>query len=159
MTSHASTTHLPTGIDPDTVVRGPFGPNDNPVLGPADRAAEWLGFEIAEYGEGYAQAHMVVREEMLNGFDIAHGGMVFAFADTCFAWACNNPDGDGSTITVTQGADINFMASPTAGTTLTAVGVRYPGTGRSGLCDVTITDDKDRVIAQFRGRYRTLARN
>lgn len=159
MTPKILETSLPAGIDPTTVVRGDFGPYDHPILGAADRAAAWLGFKVSEYGEGYARAHMEVREEMLNGFDIAHGGMIFAFADTCFAWACNNPDGDGSTITVTQGADINFMASPTEGTVLTAVGVRHPSTGRSGLCDVTITDDKERVVAQFRGRFRTLPRN
>lgn len=158
MTTSTLTTHLPAGVDPTTVVRGPFGPNDHPILGNPDRAAEWLGLKVAEYGEGYVRAQMVVREEMLNGFSIAHGGMIFAFADTCFAWACNNPDGDGSTVTVTQGADVNFLASPAEGTLLTAIAVRHPSTGRSGLCDVTITDGEDRVVAQFRGRFRTIAR-
>lgn len=154
MTAHSA--HLPPGIDPNTVVRGHFGPNDHPILGSPDRASTWLGLQVSEYGEGYVRAHMTVRSEMLNAFGIAHGGMIFAFADTCFAWACNNPDGDGKTLTVTQGADVNFMASPTEGATLTAVGVRHPGQGRSGLCDVTITDDNGRVIAEFRGRYRSV---
>lgn len=149
---------LPAGIDPATVVRGDFGPTDHPILGADDHAAQWLGMRIKEYGEGYVRAEMTVRHEMLNGFAMAHGGMVFAFADTCFAWAANNPDGDGDTISVTQGADVNFMSSPGKGSVLTAVGVRHTVAGRSGLCDVTVTDQNDKVVAQFRGRYRTIPR-
>jgi len=149
---------LPASVNPATVVRGDFGPHDHPILGSPDRAPEWLGFHVSEYGEGYARAHMRVRADMLNGFSIAHGGMIFAFADTCFAWACNNPDGDGSLVTVTQGVDVNFLSSATEGTQLTAVGVRHSSTGRSGLCDVTVTDDHDRVVLEFRGRYRTVQR-
>lgn len=137
------------------IKRGHFGPHDHPQLG-FDRTSEWLGVTITEYAPGYAKGHMQVREEMLNGFEIAHGGMVFAFADTVFAWTCNDPDGDGSTITVAQGADVNFLSSPTVGTNLTAVGTARALTGRSGLYDITVYDDKENLIAEFRGRSRTI---
>src|SRR5690625_3670121 len=149
---------LPASVNPATVVRGDFGPHDHPILGSPDRAPEWLGFHVSEYGEGYARAHMQIREDMRNGSKIAHGGMSFAFDDTCFAWPCTNPDGDGTSLTGTQGADINFLASPTEGTILTAVGVRHQITGRSGLCDVTVTDDQGRLVAEFRGRFRSVPR-
>lgn len=138
-----------------SVQRGNFNPHDHPRLG-HDRAAEWLGITVSEYGEGYAKGHMQVRQEMLNGFAIAHGGMVFAFADTIFAWACNHPDGDGSTITVAQGVDINFVSSPKEGVNLTAVGKRRANFGRSGIYDITITDEHDQLVAEFRGRSRTI---
>lgn len=150
MTNHAGATS-----EDQTVKRGEFGPHDHPILG-VDKAADWLGIWISEYAEGYAKGHMSIRSEMLNGFDIAHGGMIFAFADTIFAWACNNPDGDGATIAVTQGSDINFLASAPVDTPLTAVGRRHNMTGRSGLCDVTISDDQGTTIAEFRGRFRTI---
>ena len=101
---------------------------------------------------------MTIRPEMLNGFNIAHGGMLFAFADTIFAWACNNPDGDDSTISVTQGSDIHFIDSAPVDTALIAIGRRHNTTGRSGLCDVTITDQHGTIIAEFRGRFRTIPR-
>jgi acyl-CoA thioesterase len=150
-----NTAHSDSNDQP--VKRGTFGPHDHPILG-VDKAADWLGITISEYAEGYAKGHMTIRPEMLNGFDIAHGGMLFAFADTLFAWACNNPDGDGTTISVTQGSDIHFIASAPVDTPLTAVGRRHETTGRSGLCDVTITDDHGAIIAEFRGRFRTIPR-
>src|SRR5699024_4104041 len=120
-----------------TIKTGVFGPSDHPRLG-HDRTAECLGLTVSEYGEGYAKGHMQLRAEMLNGFEIAHGGIIFAFPDTIFAWASNNPDGDGSTITVSQGVGVNFVSSPTLGTKLTAIGNRRAQYGRSGIYDTTI---------------------
>ena len=153
--SHALGTNGASPGSATEIKRGQFGPHDHPQLG-YDRASEWLGVTVTEYAPGYAKGQMQVREEMLNGFEIAHGGMVFAFADTIFAWTCNNPDGDGSTITVAQGVDVNFLSSPTVGTVLTGVGTARAAAGRSGLCDITIYDDKENVVAEFRGRYRTI---
>lgn len=159
MSQNIKSGQVPHSIDPSTVVRGTFSPHEHPLLGPVKSASSWLGVTFSEYGKNYARAHMTIRPEMLNGFRIAHGGMVFAFADTCFAWACNDFDGDGSTMTVAQGADINFLSSPIEGMVLTAVGVKYERTGRSGICDVTVLDDRDRVVAEFRGRFRTIETN
>src|SRR5699024_12875001 len=132
----------------NTIKTGVFGPSDHPRLG-HDRTAEWLGLTVSEYGEGYAKGHMQLRDEMLNGFEIAHGGIIFAFADTIFAWACNNRDCDGSTITVAQGVDVNFVSSPTLGTKLTAIGNRRAGYGRSGIEDITIYDGQYPMVAEF----------
>lgn len=153
--SEALSTSTASSDAANNVKRGEFGPNDHPRLG-HDRAAEWLGITVSEYGEGYAKGHMQLRAEMLNGFEIAHGGMIFAFADTIFAWTCNNPDGDGSTITVAQGVDVNFVTSPTKGTKLTAIGNRRATYGRSGIYDITIYDEHDQLVAEFRGRSRTI---
>ena len=128
---------------------------DHPVLA-QDRASQWLGITVHRAEPGHAVISMRVREEMLNGFGIAHGGMVFALGDSCFAMACNDPHGDGSTVTVAQGVDINFMGSPRLGETLTAEGREIATTGRSGLYDITITDSTGALVAQFRGRSRTV---
>lgn len=121
-----------------------------------DNASERLGIEVITAEPGHAVISMVVREEMLNGFGIAHGGMIFAFADTCFAMTCNDPAGCAETITVAQGVDINFLSSPRLGSRLTAEGKVLASTGRSGLSDITVTDDQGNLIAHFRGRSRTI---
>ncbi len=68
-----------------------------------DSCTRWLGGEVLLAEPGHAKLRMRVREEMTNGFKIAHGGMIFTLADTCFAMACNHPDGDDGTITVASG--------------------------------------------------------
>src|SRR5699024_3548266 len=134
---------------------GVFGPSDHPRLR-HDRTAAWLGLTVSEYGEGYATGHMQLRVEMLNGFEIAHGGILFACADTIFACAGNDPDGDGPTPAFAQGAGVKFVSSPTLGTKLTAIGNRRAKYGRSGIYDITIYDDQDQLVAEFRGRPRTI---
>jgi len=125
-----------------------------------DRAAEWLGVEVlkAEFGDVLIQ--MRLRDEMLNGFGMAQGGMVFAFADVAFALACNDPDGDGSTITVASGVDVNFMNPGFSGRTLTASATLVNQTGRSGLFDIRViqetSDGGGEILAELRGRSRTI---
>lgn len=127
-----------------------------------DYASQWLGIEVLRLADGHATTTMLVREEMLNGFGIAHGGMIFAFADTAFALACN-PVGETGTITVASGVDINFLSSAMPGEQLTAVAEKSAGAGRSGVYDITITaavegsgPDGGRLVALFRGRSRTV---
>jgi acyl-CoA thioesterase len=106
-----------------------------------DYASEWMGIEVLSLGDGHATIRMTLRQEMLNGFGMAHGGMVFAFGDTAFALACNPavPDfPDAATITVAAGVDINFLKPAFRGQVLTAVANRRASTGRSGLYDVQI---------------------
>ncbi|MDO4918082.1 PaaI family thioesterase [Kocuria sp.] len=129
----------------------------HPVLD-GDRASEWLGITVRRADPGHCEISMVVREEMVNGFGIAHGGMIFSLADTCFAMTCNDPDPDGTTMTVAQGVDINFLSSAHPGQTLVAEGRQIATTGRSSLCDITVTTAEGEVIAQFRGRSRTVPR-
>ncbi|MFD1212219.1 hotdog fold thioesterase [Arthrobacter sp. GCM10027362] len=125
-----------------------------------DKAARWMGVEVlrAEFGDAVIQ--MRIRHEMLNGFGMAQGGMVFAFADVAFALACNDPDGDGSTITVASGVDVNFMKPGFEGRLLTATARLVNQTGRSGLYDIRVTqqasDGGEEVLAELRGRSRTI---
>lgn len=129
-----------------------------------DATSEWLGIDVERLADGEAVITMNLRPEMLNGFAIAHGGMVFAFADTAFALACNPAGADSlagmDTITVASGADINFISSARAGELLRAEASRRASTGRSGIYDIEVTaqapDGSTRLIAEFRGRSRTI---
>ena len=106
-----------------------------------DYASEWMGIEVVALDDGHATIRMPLRQEMLNGFGMAHGGMIFAFGDTAFALACNpaNPDpADEGNITVASGVDINFLKPAFRGQVLTAVANRRASTGRSGLYDIQI---------------------
>ena len=106
-----------------------------------DYASEWMGIEVVALDDGHATIRMTLRQEMLNGFGMAHGGMIFAFGDTAFALACNETTptpADEGNITVASGVDINFLRPAFRGQTLTAVANRRASTGRSGLYDVQI---------------------
>lgn len=106
-----------------------------------DYASEWMGIEVLALDDGHATIRMPLRQEMLNGFGMAHGGMIFAFGDTAFALACNpvKPGGaEEGTITVASGVDINFIKPAFRGQVLTAVANRRASTGRSGLYDIQI---------------------
>lgn len=119
-----------------------------------DRASAMLGLVVERDDPGHAVVSMRVREDMTNGFQITHGGIVFALADTAFAIACNEDD----RVTVAAGADISFLKPTVAGQTLTATAARRSRNGRSGLYDVTVVDEQGDVVAEFRGRSRTTAR-
>src|SRR3954451_2926107 len=113
----------------------------------ADRASAALGIEVLDHGPGWAQARMTVRPDMVNGHDIAHGGLVFALADTAFACACNG----WGPVTVAAGADITFLRPARRGDTLEADARVRTRLGRAGIYDVTVRRG-DEVIAEFRGR-------
>ena len=117
----------------------------------SDEASRALGMQLMECGPGHATVRMTVRQDMLNGHAIAHGGLVFALADTAFACACNS---HGPT-TVAAGAEITFLRAAQAGDELEARAVERVLHGRSGIYDVTVRRGTD-VIAEFRGRSRTI---
>lgn len=118
-----------------------------------DRASQQLGMQLEEVGPGRAVLSMAVTEAMVNGHDICHGGMVFALADSAFAFACNS-HGDR---TVAQGADITFLAPARLGDVLVATAVERRRIGRNGLTDVTVVDlETKEAIAEFRGRSRQI---
>ncbi|GAA1134540.1 hypothetical protein GCM10009651_18130 [Microbacterium natoriense] len=119
-----------------------------------DSASAMLGMVVELDEPGHAIVSMPVREDMLNGFAITHGGLVFALADTAFAIACNEDE----RVTVAAGADITFLKSTRAGQTLTATAVRRVVSGRTGLYDVTVTDEIGDAVAEFRGRSITTNR-
>jgi acyl-CoA thioesterase len=119
-----------------------------------DFASASLGIRVEHDEPGHSVVSMVVREDMTNGFDITHGGLVFTLADTAFALACNEDE----RITVAQGADITFLKSTKAGQVLTATAVRKARNGRSGLYDITVVDESGDVVAEMRGRSFTTDR-
>ena len=113
-----------------------------------DLASAALGMVVERDEPGIAVVSMLVRDDMTNGFRITHGGLVFTLADTAFAIACNEDD----TVTVAAGADITFLKSTVAGQTLTATAVRRTRSGRTGLYDVSVVDERGDAVAEFRGR-------
>ena len=119
----------------------------------ADRASAGLGIEVVDSGEGWARTRMAVRADMVNGHEIAHGGLVFTLADTAFACACNS----WGPVTVAAGAEITFVTPARLGDLLEADARVRTRFGRSGIYDVTVRRGDD-VIAEFRGRSHTLAR-
>jgi acyl-CoA thioesterase len=117
-----------------------------------DRAStELLGMEVIEMAEGHAIVTMVIRDDMLNGHRIAHGGLVFTLADTAFAMACNE---EGS-VTVSSGAEITYLAPTLPGQTLTATAKLRSKRGRSGIYDVEVRSETG-LVAEFRGHSRTM---
>ncbi|MFG2041472.1 hydroxyphenylacetyl-CoA thioesterase PaaI [Dactylosporangium sp. NPDC048998] len=117
-----------------------------------DTASRSLGIGIDGVGPGRATATMTVTERMLNGHAIGHGGYVFLLADTAFAFACNTY----GRVTVAAGADVTFLEPVRDGDELTATAVERTRRGRSGLYDVTVRRADGTVLAEFRGRSRTL---
>ena len=110
------------------------------------------GIVIEEARAGYARLRMVLREDMLNGHRIAHGGMVFSLADTAFAYVCNGKNER----TVAAQASIVFLDAAKEGETLIAEGEEMSLVGRSGVTRVTVRAEDGRPIAEFTGYSRTI---
>ena len=98
-----------------------------------DAASPGLGMAITEIAPGRAVMTMTVRDEMLNGHHICHGGFIFALADSAFAFACNSYN----QYAVAQQNQITYLSPGKAGETLTATATEVSRTGRSGIYDVT----------------------
>ncbi len=114
----------------------------------ADPASRSMGIEIIDAAPGRARIAMTVSPDMMNGLGLCHGGIVFAFADSAFAFACNS-HGDPM---VAAGAVIDFLAPTPCGERLTATATEVWRGARHGIYDVAVTDAAGRVLAQFRGR-------
>jgi acyl-CoA thioesterase len=110
------------------------------------------GIEIEEARAGYARLSMTVRGDMLNGHRIAHGGMVFALADTAFAYVCNGKNEK----TVAAQASIVFLGSAEEGETLVAEAEQAATAGRGGVTRVAVRTPDGRAIAEFTGYSRTI---
>ena len=113
-----------------------------------DRASQALGMEVLSIGPGTAQIRMVVRPDMLNGHQICHGGLMTTLADSTFAFACNAYN----EITVASGFDINLLAAARLGDLLTARATEVSKSGRTGVYDVSVSNQRGEAIAVFRGR-------
>lgn len=110
------------------------------------------GIEIEDVDEGYARIAMVLRDDMLNGHGIAHGGMLFALADTAFAYACNSHN----VATVAQSATIVFLDPGKKGERVVAEARESSLKGRTGVTAVKVFGEDGRTIAEFQGLSRSI---
>lgn len=118
----------------------------------ADYASRGLGMQITAIAPGAATLTMRVRDDMLNGHQICHGGYIFALADSAFAFACNSYN----RLTLAQQNQITYIAPGTAGELLTATARETARAGRSGVYDVMVTGEDGRTVATMRGLSRTI---
>ena len=113
-----------------------------------DNAAQALGMRIERVSPGAALLSMAVRKDMVNGHHICHGGMIFALADTAFAYACNSYNKN----TVASACHIDFLAPAREGEVLEAEASERSAAGRTGVYDITVRTQDGRNIALFRGK-------
>ena len=113
-----------------------------------DAASKALGIRIDVPEAGRAVAHMTVRDDMVNGFDVCHGGLLFTLADTAFAFACNAYDD----LTFAAAANIEFIRPSLLGDDLRALAREDYRGSRRGLYSVEIRNQRDEVVALFPGR-------
>jgi acyl-CoA thioesterase len=117
-----------------------------------DAFSRWLGVEVLDATVKRAVIRMTVRPEMVNGFGTAHGGIVFALADSAFAFATNS----NGEISVAVDCSISYPTAVRPGDVLTATAVEQSSTNRLGFCDVTIRNQRSETVGHFRGTiYRT----
>jgi acyl-CoA thioesterase len=119
----------------------------------SDQASQMLGMTIESVAPGCARVTMHVRPDMVNGHGICHGGLIFALADSAFAFACNSHGHNA----VAAGAAIEFLAPGRLGDLLTASATEHWRTGRSGIYEIEVRNDRDEAIALFRGRSHQVA--
>ena len=112
-----------------------------------DNFSKWLGIDIDEYKEGYCRLHFTVRDEMLNGFGIVHGGVVFSAADSAFAFACNSH----GRVSVALDVHISFIKSAAAGQVLTVEAKEIHTGNRTSFYDVTVLNEQNGMVAVFKG--------
>lgn len=118
------------------------------VMYAGDAASQGLDMKVEEMAPGYARLTMRVRADMLNGHKTCHGGFIFALADSAFAFSCNSRN----VSTVASGCTIDYLSPGFEGDLLTAVAQERSLAGRTGVYDVTVTNQEGRNVALFRGR-------
>lgn len=113
-----------------------------------DHVAQSMDMALDEVRPGFARLSMVIRQDMVNGHAICHGGMLFTLADTAFAYACNSHNYN----TVASACHIDFLAPSHLGETLVAEAYERALGGRTGVYDVTVSTAKGKTVALFRGK-------
>jgi acyl-CoA thioesterase len=112
-----------------------------------DLFSQWLGIEIIEIKEGYSKIKMTIRKEMINGFGIVHGGVTFSFADSAFAFACNNRN----VLSVALETSISFIKAVNVGDELTAEAKEVHNGKSTGLYHININNQHQQLVAVFKG--------
>jgi len=113
---------------------------------------DFMQIELLACEPGRARLRMAVREPMLNGHKICHGGFIFTLADSTFAYACNSHN----KVTVAAGASIEFLKPAHLGDVLTCEGVEQVLQGRHGIYDMQVTNQRGETVALFRGKSATI---
>ncbi len=117
-----------------------------------DAFSQWLGIEVLEITEGFCKLKMTVRDEMTNGFNIAHGGIAYSLADSCLAFAAN---ADGIQA-VSIETSISHTKKVASGDTLIATSKEMNKSIKTALYFITITNQDNLEVAHFKGTvYRT----
>ncbi len=117
-----------------------------------DLFSKWLGIELLDVKDGYSKIKMLIREEMINGLGIVHGGITFSLADSAFAFACNNRN----VLSVALDTSINFLKPVNVGDELIAEAVELHNGKSTGLYTISITNQKNMLVAVFKGNcFRT----
>ena len=117
-----------------------------------DSATKSLGMNVLAISPGHATVTMTVRADMLNGFAICHGGLVTTLADTAFAYACNSRN----ELSVASSFTVDLLAPSVLGDVLTARAHELSKSGRTGLYDIEVLNQRGERVAVFRGRSYTL---
>ena len=112
-----------------------------------DYFSQWMGIELLEIKEGYSKIKMIIREEMVNGFGIVHGGLPFSLADSAFAFACNNRNNLSVALDVT----ITFTKAVNVGDVLTAEAKEIHNGRSTGVYLITVTNQRNEQVALFKG--------
>lgn len=112
-----------------------------------DLFSQWLGIEVLDIQEGYSKVKMTIRNEMMNGLGVIHGGITFSLADSAFAFACNNRN----VLSVALDTAINFTQPVHVGDELTAEAKELHNGKSTGLYHVVITNQHNKIVALFKG--------
>ncbi|MEO6948714.1 MAG: hydroxyphenylacetyl-CoA thioesterase PaaI [Ginsengibacter sp.] len=112
-----------------------------------DLFSQWLGIEIIEVRVGYSRTKMIIRNEMMNGIGVVHGGVTFSLADSTFAFACNNRNN----LSLALDTSINFLKPVHVGDILVAEANEIHNGKSTGLYQITISNQKNHVVALFKG--------
>ncbi|MBZ0217466.1 MAG: hydroxyphenylacetyl-CoA thioesterase PaaI [Fimbriimonadaceae bacterium] len=151
--------------EPGPANPGQYAENDKAVPNPdvmakrcaeamlkADKASQVLGMKLISVAPGQAEMSMTVREDMVNGHNVCHGGFIFTLADSAFAFACNTYNQS----TLAQSCEITFLKPVLSGDRLTALAHEVWREGRSGVYDIEVTNQSGTKVALFRGKSRTI---
>ena len=112
-----------------------------------DLFSQWLGIKVIEIKEGYSKIQMTVRNEMINGFGIVHGGVAFSLGDSAFVFACNNRN----VLSVALDTAINFLKPVHVGDVLIAEAKELHNGKSTGLYHISISNQNEHVVAIFKG--------
>ena len=112
-----------------------------------DLFSQWLGITVLEIKEGYSKIQMTLREEMVNGFAVIHGGIAFSLADSAFAFACNNRNN----LSMALDTNITFTKATKPGDILTAEAKELHNGRSTGLYLITVTNQYNEQVALFKG--------